>query len=64
MKNAVLSLARHLLTAAGAYAVGKGIFSEQLMLEIVAGLTAVIGGAWGIWDEFKAERAAKNNPAD
>ena len=64
MKNAVLSLIRHLLTAAGAYAVGKGIFSEQLALEIVSGLVAVIGGGWGIWDEYQAQQAAKRNPSD
>lgn len=57
MKNSVLSLIRHLLTAAGAYAVGKGIFSEQLMLEVVAFATTIIGGGWGIWDEYRAERA-------
>ncbi|MDR1305534.1 MAG: hypothetical protein LBK76_09980 [Verrucomicrobiales bacterium] len=56
MKNSVLSFIRHLFTAIGAvWAVYGGV--EHDKLEMLCGaVMALVGAAWGIYDEWKAER--------
>lgn len=62
MKNAIMSIARHLLGIAGAYVVGKGYLSESAATELVVGIVSFLGLVWGAWDEYKAEKASKSLP--
>lgn len=55
MKNTILSVIRHVLTAAGAYLVAKGKISEADVGAISGAVLAVIGLLWGATDEHIAE---------
>ncbi len=61
-RHTVLSLVRHLLTAAGGAAVLKGYTDEQTATTVVGALIAGIGGAWGAIDEFLAEQKSRRSP--
>jgi hypothetical protein len=59
MKEAILSVIRHLLGIAGAYAVGKGYLSEHVVAELVVGIVSFTGLIWGATDEFRASKKAE-----
>lgn len=59
MKQAALSIIRHLLGIGGSYLIGKGVFSEASVLEMVSGIVAFAGLVWGAWDEYRASKASK-----
>lgn len=56
MKNAILSIVRHLLGIAGAYVVGKGWLSEATSTEVIVGLCSFVGLIWGAVDEYLASK--------
>lgn len=59
MKDTILSILRHLLTAGGAYLVTKGFISDSASQEVVGALVGLIGAVWGPVDEYFA--AKKNS---
>lgn len=59
MKDTILSILRHLLTAGGAYLVTKGFVSDFGAQEVVGALVGLIGAVWGPIDEYFA--AKKND---
>lgn len=54
MKDAILGLIRHALTAGGGYIVGKGLLDASSMTEIVGAAMTLIGAAWSVYDKSKA----------
>jgi hypothetical protein len=54
-KEIIQSLARHILTAAGALLVSKGAVAQSEAEAIVGGVVAAIGLAWSVWDKFKKQ---------
>lgn len=59
MKDSILSVIRHLLGIAGAYAVGKGWLSEHTSAELVVGIVSFAGLIWGASDEYLASKKNK-----
>jgi hypothetical protein len=55
MKNTILSVIRHLLTAGGAYLVAKGKLTEVDASAISGAVLAILGLVWGATDEHIAE---------
>jgi len=63
MTQAQQSAIRHLLSIVGGIVVAHG-FLTQSQAELIAGpATALIGAVWGIYDEHRAEKLARQNPA-
>lgn len=48
-KDQILGVVRHLLTFVGGFLVTKGIVDEGLLVEIVGGITTVVGAVWSVW---------------
>lgn len=59
MKDTILSIIRHALTAAGAALVAKGYLNNTDLTEIVGALVGLIGAVWGPVDEYIAAKRAK-----
>lgn len=59
MKNTILSLIRHGLTAGGTALALKYNLGDLDVPAVVGAILAVIGAFWGAKDEHKAENAAK-----
>lgn len=59
MKNTILSIVRHVLTAVGAYYVAQGKISEGDASAILGALTAIAALVWGAADENIAENKGK-----
>lgn len=53
-KDMWLGLARHLLTTAGGFAVGKGLLDAGTMEAVVGALVVLIGAGWSVTDKKKA----------
>lgn len=53
MNDKILSVVRHLLTAAGSILLTKGLLDEAMLEEVVGATITLIGFAWGIWDKRK-----------
>jgi hypothetical protein len=64
MKNAVLSIVRHLLGIGGAYVVGKGWLSDASVTELIVGIVSFTGLLWGAFDEYKAETKSSKPSVD
>lgn len=45
-KQQTLGVVRHVLTAGGGYAVGKGYIDESIAMELVGVITTVVGIVW------------------
>jgi hypothetical protein len=57
MKNAVLSFIRHAFTTIGAgWAVYGGAVQHDKLEALCGAVMALVGAAWGVYDEWKAER--------
>lgn len=55
--NAFLSILRHLLTfAGGAVIANNPSISENTVQTGIGAITAIIGAAWGAYDEHKAAK--------
>jgi hypothetical protein len=59
MKDTVLSVLRHFLTAVGASLVAKGYLSNGAETELIGAVIGLIGAAWGPIDEYLAAKARK-----
>lgn len=59
MKETVLSILRHALTAGGAALVAKGYVSDAGLTQIVGAVVALVGAVWGPLDEYIAARKAR-----
>ena len=51
MKDAVLGIARHLLTAGGGYLVGRGLIDAQMATELTGALATIVGIVWSVYDK-------------
>ena len=51
MKDAVLGIARHLLTAGGGYLVGQGLIDAQMATELTGALMTIVGIVWSVDDK-------------
>ena len=54
-KNAILSVVRSILIAAGGWAVGKGYISEPGLQELVGAVMVIASAAWGAIDKLGKE---------
>lgn len=62
MKDTILSILRHVLTAAGAALVAKGYVSDTGLTEVVGATVGLIGALWGPIDEYlHAKKVAAAN---
>lgn len=59
MKDTILSIVRHTLTAAGGGLVAKGLLTTPGLDTLAGALVTLIGALWGAYDEWKA--AHKNS---
>jgi hypothetical protein len=65
MKDTVLSLIRHILTAVGGIAATYGIgVSQDTITAVVGAMVGAIGATWGAVDEYRAARAAERQQRD
>jgi hypothetical protein len=48
MKFKALGVIRHLLTAAGGFAVGKGLVAESDVGTLVAAIVTIVGFVWSV----------------
>lgn len=55
-RDAIQSLARHLLTGVGSYVVARGAMSESEASEAIGALSLLIGVAWSLWDKWSVAR--------
>jgi hypothetical protein len=57
MKQALLSLVRHILTAAGGAVIANNpSISENSVNLGIGALLAIVGASWGAYDEHKAAK--------
>jgi hypothetical protein len=51
MKDAVLSVIRHVLTIGGTYLVSKGILDAGAVEQAIGAIVTLGAVGWGIWDK-------------
>lgn len=59
MKDAVLSVVRHVLTVGGTYLASVGIVDGGSIETTVGAVVTLIAFAWGIWDKRTRVEAPK-----
>ncbi len=47
-KEAVLGVIRHVMTAGGGYFVGQGLLTQDMLMQIIAGVVTLVGVLWSI----------------
>lgn len=62
MKDVMLSIIRHLLTAAGVVLVSRGVVSALVAQEVIGSTVALIGMIWGPVDEYLNAQKVKQLP--
>lgn len=58
MKDIILGVVRHSLTAGGGALVTSGLANSQTLDEAVGAVMTLLGVAWSIWEKYKSRRQA------
>jgi hypothetical protein len=58
MKDVILGVLRHGLTAGGGALVTTGLANSQTLDEAVGALMTLVGVAWSIWEKYKSKKQA------
>lgn len=58
MKDIILGVVRHSLTAGGGALVTSGLANAQSLDEAVGAIMTLIGVAWSIWEKYKSKKQA------
>ena len=58
MKDVILGVLRHGLTAGGGALVTNGLANSQTLDEAVGALMTLVGVAWSIWEKYKSKKQA------